>query len=142
MRLPKKLVGTMTVVLGLVTLPMLVGCGAQSDAARRLGEPMMTQPVVREALEAREARPQDDPPVTIYGMEWCGPCHQAAEFLASRGVPFIERNLESDPDAQEEMHSKLRSAGLSGGSIPVLDVKGRILVGFSPQALDRALRPL
>lgn len=138
MALPKKLVGTVTMIGAALAL---AGCGAHGDAARRLGEPMATQPVIHESpLRAAVAEAQDAP-VTIYGVEWCGPCHQAAAFLSSRGVPFVERNLESDPDAQEEMHTKLRSAGLSVGSIPVLDVKGHILVGFSPQALDRALAP-
>ena len=138
MALPKKLVGTVTMIAAALAL---AGCAARGDAARRLGEPMATQPVVVESPMAAAVADAQDAPVTIYGVEWCGPCHQAAAFLARRGVPYVERNLESDPDAQEEMHSKLRSAGLSVGSIPVLDVKGHILVGFSPQALDRALAP-
>jgi glutaredoxin len=82
-------------------------------------------------------------PVTIYGAEWCGPCHQAAAFLTRRGVPFVQRNVDKDSDAAREMNDKLDSAGLSGGAIPVIDVNGLILVGFSARAVDRALaRPM
>ena len=41
-----------------------------------------------------------------------------------------------------EMQAKLVKAGWRGGSIPVLDVRGRILVGFDARALDQALREL
>jgi hypothetical protein len=37
------------------------------------------------------------------------------------------------------MKRKLERAGMPGASIPVIDVMGRILIGFSPSALDRAL---
>jgi hypothetical protein len=37
------------------------------------------------------------------------------------------------------MRAKLRAAGLSGGSIPVIDVRGRVLQGFSASAIESAL---
>ena len=37
------------------------------------------------------------------------------------------------------MQAKLASAGIRGGSIPVIDVKGKVLVGFDERAMDRAL---
>ena len=37
------------------------------------------------------------------------------------------------------MQRKLNQAGLRGGSIPVLDVRGRILIGFDQRAVDQAL---
>ena len=83
---------------------------------------------------------QAAPQVIIYGAEWCGPCHQAAAFLTQRGVPFVEKNIEEDREAAREMQGKLARAGMRGGSIPVLDVKGTVLVGFSAQAVDSALR--
>lgn len=78
--------------------------------------------------------------VIIYGASWCGPCHQAQAYLKKRGVPFVEKDIEDDPGAAAEMQKKLQRAGIRGGSIPVIDVKGKILVGFSPGAVDAALR--
>lgn len=78
-------------------------------------------------------------PVIIYGAEWCGPCHQAAAYLRQRGIPFVEKDIDKDPAAQKEMRAKLRAAGLSGGSIPVIDVRGRVMQGFSASAVDAAL---
>jgi glutaredoxin len=77
--------------------------------------------------------------VIIYGASWCGPCHQAAAYLKRRGVPFIEKDIEEDRSAAREMQTKLSSAGMRGGSIPVIDVRGKMLVGFDERAMDRAL---
>jgi glutaredoxin len=77
--------------------------------------------------------------VIIYGASWCGACHEAAAYLRKKGIPFVEKDVETEPGAAAEMSAKLQSAGLPRGSIPVLDVRGRILVGFSPDAVDQAL---
>ncbi len=79
------------------------------------------------------------PAVIIYGASWCGPCHQAAAYLKKRGVAFVEHDIEQDSSAAREMKSKLAKAGVRGGSIPVLDVRGRILIGFDANAVEQAL---
>ena len=75
----------------------------------------------------------------IYGASWCGPCHQAAAYLKRRGIHFVEKDIEEDGNAAREMRSKLSNAGMRGGSIPVIDVRGKLLVGFDERAVDRAL---
>lgn len=79
------------------------------------------------------------PTVIIYGASWCGPCHQAAAYFKRRGVPFIEKDIEEDRGAAREMQAKLASAGMRGGSIPIVDVRGKLIVGFDERAIDRAL---
>lgn len=76
----------------------------------------------------------------IYGADWCKPCHDAASYLKSKGVQVVEKNVEKSEAAQSEMRSKLAKSGQHGGSIPVIDVRGQIVVGFSESALDRAIR--
>ncbi len=112
----------------------------------------------REAYRAKHApppppRPDGPPPVdphqapppagavsaTIYGASWCGPCHDAAKYLRKRGVTVVEHDIEKEPRYAKEMQRKLRGAGMGGGSIPVIDVAGVILQGFSRRALDRAI---
>lgn len=82
---------------------------------------------------------QGRPTVIIYGAEWCGPCHQAASYLKHKGIPFIEKDIEKDPQAAREMQAKLRAAGIRTGSIPVIDVRGKVMVGFNPNSVDEAL---
>lgn len=109
----------------------------------------------REAYFAKTAPPPpagtgsagDGPPaqergamtVIIYGASWCGPCHQAADYLKSRGIAYVMKDIEETPGAAAEMRDKLTRAGYHGGSIPVIDVRGQILVGFSASSIDRAL---
>lgn len=90
--------------------------------------------------------PTDQPPppvgaltAIIYGADWCKPCHEAADYLKSRGVSVVEKNVEKSEAAQAEMQEKLAKIGRRGGSIPVIDVRGQILVGFSKSSLDRAI---
>ncbi|HWL84840.1 MAG TPA: glutaredoxin domain-containing protein, partial [Polyangiaceae bacterium] len=77
--------------------------------------------------------------VIIYGAEWCGACHQAAAYLRAKGIPYVEKDIEADHGAAREMQTKLAKAGLNGGSIPVLDVRGKVMVGFNPHVVDEAL---
>lgn len=88
---------------------------------------------------------QAAPPATkghaiVYGAEWCGPCHQAEAYLKKLGLEVVKRDIEEDANAAREMRAKLKGAGLSGSSIPVLDVAGTVLVGFSERAIDAALK--
>jgi glutaredoxin len=95
------------------------------------------------------AAPDKEPPpaktplshikVTVYGAEWCGPCHQALAHLKKRGIAATFKDIDKDKVAQAEMQLKLEKIGKGGGRIPVIDVEGKILVGYSQRALDEAL---
>ncbi|MGC4091089.1 MAG: glutaredoxin domain-containing protein [Polyangiaceae bacterium] len=75
----------------------------------------------------------------IYGASWCKPCHDAEAYLRQHGANVIKKDIEENEAAASEMKQKLSRAGMGGASIPVIDIMGRIMVGFSPPALDRAL---
>ena len=77
--------------------------------------------------------------VIIYGASWCRPCHDAADYLRGKGVAVVMKDIEESPAAGVEMREKLEKTHQRGGSIPIIDVRGQILVGFSPSALDRAV---
>jgi glutaredoxin len=76
----------------------------------------------------------------IYGANWCKPCHMAADYLQAHGVTVIHKDIEESEAAQAEMNQKLARAGRGGASIPVIDIMGQILVGYSASALDQAIR--
>jgi glutaredoxin len=95
-------------------------------------------PVAAGNGEAADA-PQNRPKVIIYGASWCHACHDAARYLTKRNIPFVEKDIEQDPAAAREMNAKLRAAGRRGGSIPVLDVRGTILIGFAAEEVEQAL---
>ena len=79
------------------------------------------------------------PTVIVYGASWCGACHQAMAYMKKKGIAFVEKDIEKDTGAEREMRSKLARAGINTGSIPILDVRGKIIVGFSEESLDKAL---
>jgi glutaredoxin len=84
-------------------------------------------------------QPSAEPAIIIYGAEWCGACHDAARYLKSKGIAFVEKDVEKDPAAAREMQAKLAKNGLRSGSIPVIDVRGKVMVGFSAPAIENAL---
>jgi glutaredoxin len=75
----------------------------------------------------------------VYGAQWCGPCHDALAHLKRRGVKSEYKDIDKDAAAKVEMKAKLSKVGRRDGAIPVIDVGGQILVGFSARALDQAL---
>jgi glutaredoxin len=76
----------------------------------------------------------------VYRAEWCGACKEAVRYLRRKGVTVVEKDIEEDPAAKREMQQKLARAGLADrGSIPVIDVRGRIVSGFDPRRLDKAI---
>ncbi|MEY4546607.1 MAG: hypothetical protein RL685_2802 [Pseudomonadota bacterium] len=75
----------------------------------------------------------------IYGADWCKPCHDAEGYLKSLGVAVTKKNIEESRAAQAEMQQKLVRANRVGSSIPVIDVMGRIFVGYSPSSLRQAV---
>ncbi len=75
----------------------------------------------------------------LYGASWCKPCHDAQRYLEQRGVKVIHKDIESDAVARREMQQKLAANHLSTGEIPIIDIGGHILVGFSANAIDQAL---
>jgi glutaredoxin 3 len=70
------------------------------------------------------------PRIIVYYADWCGACRKAKRYLNDKGVAFEIRNVD-DPAVAAELRSKTGAR-----SIPVIDVDGRILTGFSPSALD------
>jgi len=76
---------------------------------------------------------------TIYGASWCKPCHDTARYLKQKGVTVIDKDIEENEVAAAEMRQKLARAGRAGSSIPVIDIGGQIMVGFSPMAIDQAI---
>jgi len=73
--------------------------------------------------------------VLLYYAEWCGYCRKTRAELDRRGVSFELRNIENAATLDE----LVRKTGQRG--IPVVDVNGKILIGYDPQGLDRLLGP-
>lgn len=79
----------------------------------------------------------------IYGAEWCGACREAERYLKRKGITVLEKDVDQSPAVQAELRAKLVKAGMPPtSSIPIIDIGGKLLVGFSQPAVDAALRGL
>jgi len=93
------------------------------------------------AASASAATPAGGLVVQVYGADWCKPCKDVERYLRQRGVRVEHRDIEADPLARAELERKLRASNLPPtAQIPIVDVRGRLLVGFSPSAIDSALK--
>jgi len=81
----------------------------------------------------------DKPLVSVYGTSWCPACRAAREYLVRRHIPFNDYDLERDADARRDLAEKQARAEVHFGGVPVLDVNGKLMEGFSSSAIDDAL---
>ncbi len=73
--------------------------------------------------------------IKIYSTPSCVYCRMAKEYFVKNGVKYEEFNVAADLKAREEMFNKSRQMG-----VPVIDVDGKIIVGFDQEALEEALK--
>jgi len=87
-----------------------------------ISHPMQTTPAVKV------------PPITIYSTPTCGYCHMAKEYLTSKNIPFTDIDVSADRAKAQEMITKTGQMG-----VPVIDVGGKIIIGFDKRKLDEYL---
>lgn len=80
-----------------------------------------------------------DNTIIVYTTNWCPYCDEAKDYLAEKEIDFIEKNIEEDLSAKEEMVEKI---GGRYTGVPVIDINGEIIDGFSPRRINKALKRL
>ncbi len=72
--------------------------------------------------------------ITVYSTPSCSYCRLAKDYFRKHRIPFTDYNVANDKAKADEM---VRKSGQMG--VPVLDINGRILVGFNPGEIEKAL---
>jgi len=72
--------------------------------------------------------------VKIYTTPTCVYCKMTKEFFKQNSVDYKEINVAADEKAAAEMIEKSGQMG-----VPVIDVDGKIIVGYDREALKKAL---
>ncbi|WP_349971556.1 glutaredoxin family protein [Pseudomonas caspiana] len=84
--------------------------------------------------DAIPAHTQAQARVVMYATEWCGYCKQTRRFLDSKGIPFKEYDIEKSDEGRKAYEA------LGGRGIPLIDVNGTIIRGFSEETILAALK--
>ena len=74
------------------------------------------------------------PNVKIYTTSTCHFCIMAKAFFKENNIEFEEINLEGNEAAQKEMIEKSGQMG-----VPVIDIDGKIIIGFNQPEIKKAL---
>ena len=74
------------------------------------------------------------PKVTIYTTPTCVYCKMTKAFFKENNVQYEEKDVSADRTAADEMIKKSNQMG-----VPVIDIDGKILVGFDKEGLSQLL---
>ncbi len=80
--------------------------------------------------------------VVIYTAPGCGHCDRARAWFTEKGIPFTEKDVHKDPSAAGEIAALGQAQGVPDSylsSVPLINVKGKLLVGFDPRQVEAAL---
>lgn len=83
-------------------------------------------------MNAKETKPQ--PRVIIFTTPTCTYCNMAKKYFRERGIKFKDVDVSRDMAAARDM---VRRSGQQG--VPVIDIGGKIVVGFDRQKIDKYL---
>jgi glutaredoxin 3 len=72
--------------------------------------------------------------ITIYSTPTCTYCVLAKDYFKSKNISYTEHNVGSDIEKRKEMIAKSGQMG-----VPVIDIEGKIIVGFDQEKIDSAL---
>lgn len=72
--------------------------------------------------------------VTIYTTPTCVYCKMTKEFFKQNNVEYAEKNVAVDAHARDEMIQKSGQMG-----VPVIDVDGKLVIGFDKPRLSELL---
>ncbi|MBI4034643.1 glutaredoxin family protein [Candidatus Saccharibacteria bacterium] len=73
--------------------------------------------------------------ITIYGAEWCPPCHIAKDYLKNIGLEYKYVNIDEDREAGMAIVQKT-----GWRAVPIIQVGDQYLLGFERAKLDEVLR--
>ena len=103
-----------------------------------LGQGRRSKVTVPEGLEPPEAAPATGE-VIVYKTDWCGVCKQVTRYLDRKKVAYVAKDIEKDRKAAAELQAKAKKHGVPMGSVPIIDVRGELMVGFDRKRLEQLL---
>jgi glutaredoxin-like YruB-family protein len=79
------------------------------------------------------------PRIVLFSVAWCPHCKETKDYFTRNNIPFINRDVEVDEKAMEELTGKYKSNG-----VPVIVIgtgKHEVVVkGFTPELFQDSLK--
>jgi len=105
------------------------GDGAPTlNRSRAVPPPARRAPVAESLPAARRGE------VVVYTAPWCGWCRKTLAWLDDRGVAYTNKDIEAQPRHRQELIEKTGRT-----SIPVVEMGGELIRGFSPGRMNELL---
>jgi len=76
-----------------------------------------------------------DKKILLYSTPTCPYCKMAKEYLNSKNLAYTDFDVGQNREAAKEMITKSGQMG-----VPVLDINGKIIVGFDKDEIENALK--
>jgi glutaredoxin len=116
------------------------------EAKRRQALAAAAKAKAERAAEA-QAKPLDlvpapgaaDDQVIMYANRHCPVCQKARRWLLDQKIPYVEKDIQKDRAAAQELMAKGKSQGVPVSGVPVFDVGGKLIPGFDKNAIRKAL---
>ena len=75
------------------------------------------------------------PKVKMYSTTWCGFCAAARNFFEAHKIHYTKVDIEKNPKEAQEMMGRSGRRG-----VPVIDIDGKIIIGFAQPAIKKELK--
>jgi glutaredoxin 3 len=82
---------------------------------------------------------QKYPRIVLYSVSWCPHCREAKEYLTSHNIPFINRDVELDDSAKDELVDKYKSGGVP---LIVFGNDEKVMKGFNREKFEKILKDM
>jgi glutaredoxin 3 len=79
------------------------------------------------------------PSIVLYSVSWCPHCREAKEYLTSHNIPFINRDVELDDSAKDELVDKYKSGGVP---LIVIGNDEKVMKGFNRERFEKILKDM
>lgn len=87
-------------------------------------------------IDAKGSKQQQYPKIVLYSVAWCPHCKEAKEYFTANNIPFINKDVELDEKAMEELTKKYKSQG-----VPVIVIGDKkVLKGFNVDVFEKAVK--
>ncbi|MFA6940671.1 MAG: glutaredoxin domain-containing protein [Clostridiaceae bacterium] len=70
--------------------------------------------------------------IKVYTLPDCPWCKKAKAYLQSKGIDYIDVNVEEDMEARREFLALSKQQ-----SLPVLNINGNIVIGYDKEQIDK-----